>query len=89
MERLRHGPVEHPAQSLLIGSVHLRAVRLEVARLRKGLAAGGADVGAVAGMGAHVYRQVGRLREGLAAGGAGVGALAGMDAHVCRQVARL
>jgi len=35
--------------------------------VREGLAAGGAGVGAVAGMGAHVPRQAAGFREGLAA----------------------
>ena len=54
---------------------------------REGLAVGGAGVGEVTRMGAHVCRQVARLREGLAAGRAGVGAVAGMGAHVSRQAA--
>ena len=54
---------------------------------RESLAAGGAYVGAVAGMGAHVHRQVATLREGHAACGAGVGAVTGMGALVSRQVA--
>ena len=37
-------------------------VHHQVARLREGLAAGGTDVGAVAGMGADVHREVHRLR---------------------------
>ena len=73
--------------SLLIESVHICAVSRQAAGLREGLAAGGADVGAVAGMGALVSRQVTGLREGHAAGGAYVGAFAGMGAHVLRQVA--
>ena len=40
---------------------------------RGGLAAGGAGVGTVAGMGAYAGRQVARLREGLAACDAGEG----------------
>ena len=63
------------------------AVPLQGAGVREGLSAGGAYVGAVAGMGAHVSRQAAVLREGLAAGGAGVGAFAGMGAHVFRQIA--
>ena len=51
--------------------------------------AGGACVGAVASMGAHVFRQGAGLREGLAAGGAGVWAVAGMGAHVACQAAGL
>jgi len=61
----------------------------QAAGLREGSAAGGAGVGAVAGMGAHVLRQVAGRRECVAAGGAGVGAVAGMGAHVYRQVAGL
>ena len=67
---------DQPPRLLLVKSVHLFAVPRQVAGLREGLAAGGAGVGAVAGMGAHVPRQVAGLREGLAAGGAGVGAVA-------------
>ena len=40
------------------------------------MAAGGAGVGAVAGMGAHVSRQVHGACNGHAAGGADVGAVA-------------
>ena len=60
----------------------------QVARLGEGLATGGADVGAAAGMGEHVSRQAVGARKGLTAGGAGVGAVAGMGAHVSRQFAR-
>jgi len=59
----------------------------QAAGLREGHAAGGAWVGAVAGMGAHVCRQVAGLRECHATGGAWVWAVAGMGAHVLRQVA--
>ena len=69
---------------LLIESVHLLAVPCQVAGLREGPAAGGAGVGAIAGMGAHVCRQVAGRRAGLTAGGAGVGTVAGMGAHVRR-----
>ena len=79
--------MQRPGASLLIESVHLCAVDVQVARPREGLAAGGADVGAVADMGAHVCRQTAGLREGHAARGTGVGAVAGVGAHVCRQVA--
>ena len=51
-------------------------VSRQVAGPREGLAAGDADIGAVAGMGAHVSRQGVGPREGLAAGGADVGAVA-------------
>ena len=57
------------------------------AGVREGLAAGGAYVGAIAGMDTHVCCQVAGAREGLAAGGADVGAIAGMGAHVGRQAA--
>jgi len=56
---------------------------------REGHAAGGAGVGAVAGMGAHVCRQVVGPREGHAAGDADIGADAGMGAHMCFQVVGL
>ena len=79
--------MDHPVPSLMLDRVNLRTVSLQAAGLREGLAAGGARVGAVSGMGAHVYRQVAGQREGLAAGGAGVRAVAGMGAHVTRQVA--
>jgi hypothetical protein len=69
--------------------VHILAVPHQVAGQLEGLAAGRAGVGAVAGMGAVVYRQVGGRLEGLAAGGAGEGAVAGMGAQVSRQVAGL
>jgi len=75
--------------SLLDESVHPFAVLGQVAGLREGLAAGGAYIGALAGMGAHVCLQAAGLREGMTAGGAGVGADAGMGSHVCRQVAGL
>ena len=42
----------------------------QVAGRRGGLAAGGAWVGAVAGMGPHVSREVSGFRAGLAADGA-------------------
>ena len=51
----------------------------------EGHAAGGAGVGAGAGMAAHVVSQAAGLREGLAAGRAGVWAVASMDAHVISQ----
>ena len=50
----RHGGVGQATHPLLVEPVHLDAVPREIARLREGLAAGGAGVGAVAGMGAHV-----------------------------------
>ena len=62
--------------------VQIFAVSRQGAGVREGLAAGGADVGAPAGMGLHVSCQVAGHREGLTAGGAGVGAVAGMGAHV-------
>ena len=46
------------------------------------MSTGNADVGALAGMGAHVSRQVAGRREGMSTGDAYVGALAGMGAHV-------
>ena len=69
----------------MIEGVHLFEVPCQVAGPRKGHATGGADVGPVAGMGAHVYRQIAGAREGLTAGGAWVGAVAGVGAHVCHQ----
>ena len=63
-------PVEKSMPSLLIESVHLYAVPRQAAGLREGLTAGGARVGAVAGMGAHVCRQIVGPRAGLASDGA-------------------
>ena len=42
---------------LLVGTVQLFPVPRQVARLREGLAADGAGVGAVASIGVHVPRQ--------------------------------
>ena len=42
----------------MIEGVHRFAVSRQAAGTREGLAAGGAGVGAVAGMGTHVHRQV-------------------------------
>ena len=52
----RHRAVDQPVPSFLIESVHPFAVRRQVAGRREGLAAGGAGVGADAGMRAHVRR---------------------------------
>jgi len=54
---------------------------------REGLAAGGAGVRAVAGMGPHVIRQRARMGESLAAGGACEGQVTGMGLHALCQVA--
>ena len=62
-------------------------VFLQAVGPRKVLAAGGAGVGAVSGMDAHMLGQLAGLREAQAADGAGVGTLAGMDANVVLQVA--
>ena len=70
-------------------NVQLFAVSRQAARVREGLTAGGAYVGAVAGMGAHVLRQGAVQRESLAAGGACVGAVTGMGALVSRQASGL
>ena len=53
--------------SLLTQSVHLDTVPREAAGRREGHATGGAGVGAVAGMGAHVFRQVARPRASFTA----------------------
>ena len=79
--------LDQPVLSHLIESMHALAVLLQAVRPREGLVTGGADIGAVAGMDAHVCGQVDGCREGVAAGGADVGAVAGMGAHVCRQAA--
>ena len=63
-------------------------VRREAAGLREVLAAGGADVGAVAGMYANVVLQASSLREGLAACEACVGAIASMGANMILQICR-
>jgi len=66
--------------------VHVFAVPCQAAGHGKGLAAGGARVGVVAGMGVFVVRQAAGRRAGIAAGGAGVGAVAGMGSNVLHQV---
>ena len=57
-----------------------------MASLTEGLPAGSSAVGAIAGMGAHVYCQADGRRESVATGYAGVGAVAGMGVEVSRQV---
>ena len=76
--------MDQPQPSLFKESVHLFAVPRQAAGLREGLAARGAGVGPVAGMGELVSGLVAQPPEGLAAGGAGLGAVAGMSAHVYR-----
>ena len=57
----------------MIERVHLFAVPRQVAGLREGLGAGGAGVGAVAGVAACGLCQVAGRPAGLAEGGTGVG----------------
>ena len=57
-----YSAVHQPVASLMIESMHILGVPCPAARVREGLAAGGAGVGAVAGMGTHVCREVGGLR---------------------------
>ena len=54
-------PTPPEASSLIFESVHLYAVPRQVAGLREGLSAGGAGVGADAGMDANVVLQVAGL----------------------------
>ena len=54
---LINGAADQPVPSLRIERVRPAAVLCPAAGRREGLATGGAGVGAVAGMGAHVDRQ--------------------------------
>ena len=69
--------------------MQLSAVPRQAAGRREGLATGGANVGTVARMGAHVFCKAAGYKEGLTADCAGGGTVAGVGAHVSHQTARL
>ena len=79
---------EHRGAAIWAGVVRLD-VDLELARLREGASARGADVGPLPGMDAHVLRQVARVRERLWAEPAAERSIVAVHARVIRQLARV